>query len=63
MGSCLGLVMTSYFDDFPSVAFKGMADAAHYAAEQLLGMLGIEFSMKSHKRLPYASDFVMLGVR
>eukprot|EP00971_Amphidinium_carterae_P321568 6391903-Amphidinium_carterae.1 len=37
----LGLMLTSYYDDFPSVCYAGLADVSQFGAEQLLGQLGI----------------------
>ena len=54
--------MTAYFDDFPCITFEGLADISHFAAEKLLDILGINFSMKDHKRLKFANKFILLGV-
>ena len=58
----LGIVCSAYFDDFPCVTFKPLATATQFVMEGCLDTMGFAYSLKDHKRLPFASTFNMLGV-
>ena len=58
----LGVLVSSYFDDFPGVTYKQLASVTQFITEKCLEVLGIDYSLKEHKRLPFNTTFKMLGV-
>ena len=56
------VISTAYVDDFSLVDAAGTAGSVSYTVECLLTSLGIRFSRKSTKRMPFRSSFRILGV-
>ena len=56
-------MLTAYFDDYPSVSYKGVAEISQFAVEKVLSLLGIKFSDKPQKRLLFDGTFCVLGVQ
>ena len=57
-----GLVWCNYFDDYPMIDISSSHDDAQTCAERFLRLIGWDFSLKEHKRKPFAKDFEALGV-
>ena len=60
LGLQLDVAWTNYYDDFPVVDFKVLADHTSAAIRALTSMLGFECSLD--KELPFAETAEMLGV-
>ena len=60
LGLQLDVAWTNYYDDFPVVDFKVLADHSSAAIRALTSMLGFECSLD--KELPFAETAEMLGV-
>ena len=56
------MVMTNFYDDFPSLAFGFLQDSDRKTAELALKLLGWEVNLKPHKALPFSKQFEPLGV-
>ena len=55
------VVNTNFFDDFCQLETDALCDSAWQTAEFVMKMLGWKISMSEEKRMPFASQFSMLG--
>ena len=55
------LVVTSYFDDYPSLEFDATAQSGQRTFEEVLKLLGWTFSDSEKKRKPFNANFRALG--
>ena len=60
LGLQLDVAWTNYYDDFPVVGFKVLADHSSAAIRALTSMLRFECSLD--KELPFAETVEMIGV-
>ena len=56
------MVMTNFYDDYPSLAFRFFKDSDRRTAELAFKLLGWEVNLKPHKALPFSKQFEPLGV-
>ena len=59
----LKLVVTQFYDDYPSLEFSDSSKGARLCFESILQLLGWETSTNPKKSLPFSSVFKMLGVQ
>ena len=57
------VLVSSYFDDFPSLEVEDTCRSAKAAMEGLLQVLGWDFVKEEHKYVEYSAEFRVLGVR
>eukprot|EP00971_Amphidinium_carterae_P166731 3304185-Amphidinium_carterae.1 len=58
----LGIISSAYYDDCGIVDRDCTCESAAFTAEGLLEVLGIRYSTKASKRLPFSESFRILGV-
>ena len=58
--TCLNIMGTVYYDDFPMLDFKATSDSARKCSEDLLKLLGWQFAEDGRKALPFDTVFTVL---
>ena len=61
MSELFMLVNTNFFDDFCQLEVDGLCQSAWDTAEMVMKLLGWRISVSEDKRLPFSSQFNMLG--